>query len=235
MSESKTCNHPTINTNDMQKMCISIVPIFNHLAHDEMAEIVKTTQSITFKRGESLYNAGDPFNSLYIIHKGKVKIYRLSESGKEQIIRILEPGDFTGEHALFSESVHESYAEAMEKTEICMMSRDALQNYLLRYPQISLKILSEFSKRLDRVEILATSFATEDVDTRVALYLAEQTEQSKSMNITLPMSRKNLASYLGTTPETISRKLTSFEEAGWIEQMGQKKLRILDLDALLLI
>src|SRR5690606_9582805 len=103
-------------------------------------------------------------NSLYIIHKGKVKIYHLSESGKEQIIRILEPGDFTGEHALFSESVHDSYAEAMEKTEICMMSRDALQNYLLRYPQISLKILSEFSKRLDRVEILATSFATEDVD-----------------------------------------------------------------------
>ena len=80
----------------------------------------------------------------------------------------------------------------------------------------------------------ATSFATENVDTRIALYLAELTEESKSMDITLPMARKDLASYLGTTPETISRKFSSFEDAGWIEQKGQRKIQILDLDALLL-
>ena len=88
----------------MQKSCISIVPIFNHLERAEMAEIVKTTQSVTFKRGETLYNAGDQSSSLYIIHKGRVKIFRLSESGKEQILRILEPGDFTGELALFTDA-----------------------------------------------------------------------------------------------------------------------------------
>ena len=78
----KTCSH---DSREMQKSCISIVPIFNHLERAEMAEIVKTTQSVTFKRGETLYNAGDQSSSLYIIHKGRVKIFRLSESGKEQI------------------------------------------------------------------------------------------------------------------------------------------------------
>ena len=231
MNGEKACSH---DSREMQKSCISIVPIFNHLERAEMAEIVKTTQSVTFKRGETLYNAGDQSSSLYIIHKGRVKIFRLSESGKEQILRILEPGDFTGELALFTDAVHDAYAEAMIKTEVCMMNRVELHEFLLKYPPISMKILNEFANRLERTEMQATSFATENVDTRIALYLAELTEESKSMDITLPMARKDLASYLGTTPETISRKFSSFEDAGWIEQKGQRKIQILDLDALLL-
>ena len=199
------------------------------------AEIVKTTISVSFKRGETIYRAGDQSNSLYIIHKGKVKIYRLAESGKEQLIRILEPGEFTGELALFTESTHDNYAEAMEHTEICMLNASDLLQFLSKYPSISLKILKEFSHRLDRAEVQATSFATEDVEKRIALYLAELTDESRSMIVQLPMSRKDLASFLGTTPETISRKLTSFEESGWIVQQGQRDIHILDLDALLLI
>lgn len=229
MGKENVCHH---STHEAHKMCISIVPIFNHLEPNEMAEIVKTTKSLTFKRGETLYNAGDQSNALYIIHRGKVKIYRLSESGKEQMLRILEPGDFTGELALFSESIHDAYAEAMEKTEICMMERSTLQEFLLIYPQISLKILNEFSQRLDQTELQATSIATEDVDTRIAHYLVAQAKKGGAMDLTLPMTRKDLASYLGTTPETISRRLASFEDAGWIKQTGQRTLRILDIDAL---
>lgn len=230
MSNEQACGRSL--TNSVHKMCISIVPIFNHLERDEMMEIVKTTEPVILKRGEILYNAGDPSTSLYIIHKGKLKIYRLTESGKEQIIRVLEPGDFTGELALFTESVHDSYAEAMEKTEICMIQRQQLQQFLLKYPSISLKILNEFSDRLHQSEVQTTRFATEDVDTRLALYLIEQADESNSMKITLPMSRKDLASYLGTTPETISRKLAGFEDAGWIEQRGQRTIRIIDKAAL---
>lgn len=199
-----------------------------------MEEVVKTTRHTVLKKGQLLYRAGDASDSLYVVREGKVKVYRLSENGKEQLIRILQSGDFTGELALFKESIHDVYAEAMEPTEICTIQRSSLQGFLQKYPNIALKILSEFAKRLDQAENRMTSFATKDVETRVALYLAQQAEEHKSMAYRLPMTRKDLASFLGTTPETISRKLAKFEDEGWIEQEDQRVIHVLDLDALLL-
>ena len=208
------------------KSCISLVPIFNHLECQQMAEIMEVVKSVSYKRGEIVYRAGEQSNSLYIVSKGKIKIYRLSESGKEQLLRILFPGDFTGELALFNESIHEAYAEAMEDTSVCMITRSDLQKFLIRFPSISLKILSEFAKRLESSEKQATRFATEKVETRLALFLAEFADKELSDEITLPMSKKDLASYLGTTPETLSRKLAELEDAGYIVQLTKKKIKI---------
>lgn len=216
-------------------MCISIVPIFNHLNTDEMREIVKTTNSVTHPRGHTIYRAHEPSEGLYIVHKGRVKIYRLSDTGKEQLVRILGPGDFTGELSLFTASVHDAYAEAMEPVELCVMERDDFQQFLLKYPAISLKVLTEFSSRLAKTEKQAANIAMESTDTRIAMYLADLVEELKSKHLTLPMSRKDLASHLGTTPETMSRKLAEFEDAGWIKQHTQREIEILYLDALLLI
>lgn len=227
MSHQHSCDH----TNEY---CVSQVPIFNHLENEKMAEIMKTVKSHFYKKGEIVYRAGDKSSSLYIVSKGKMKIYRLSETGKELLLRILEPGDFTGELALFKETTHEAYAEAMVDTRVCLITREDLQEFLLKYPSISLKILSEFSNRLESTEKQTTRFATEKVDTRVALFLAECVEEEKGLEFSLPMSKKDLASYLGTTPETISRKLTELEEQGLIKQKPQRKIEVLDLDSLLL-
>ncbi|WP_298828253.1 Crp/Fnr family transcriptional regulator [uncultured Planococcus sp.] len=215
-----------------EHLCVSIVPIFNHLEPAELKEVAATTKGRNLSKGEILYRAGEKSNSLYIIHKGKLKVYRLTESGKEQVIRILQPGDFTGELALFTDNVHDSYAEAMEATELCTISSEDINELFLKYPQISLKIIKEFSLRLDQVEHQVTSFTTEDTETRVALYLVQQAESSQSKEIRLPMSRKDLASFLGTTPETISRKLAKFEDKGWIQQYDQRAIRILDIENL---
>lgn len=197
-----------------------------------MQEIVKTTTHAQYNRNETIYGMGDSSAHLFIVHRGRVKIYRLSESGKEQLIRILEPGDFMGETALFTESVTDHYAMAMEKTELCIMRRSDLQSFLMKYPAISLKILEEFGRRLERTEKLISSLTSEDVEKRIAEYLVELTKQSQYRTITLPMSKKDLASYLGTTPETVSRKLTEFQERGWIEQAGQRKIKVVNLIAL---
>lgn len=215
--------------------CISLVPIFNHLEKEQMDEIMKTVKSTSYKKGEVIYSAGEESSSLYIVNKGKIKIYRLSETGKELLLRILEPGDFTGELALFKETTHEAYAEAMMDTEVCMINRMDLQQFLIKYPSISLKILSEFSNRLEISEKQTTRFATERVETRIALFLAECVEAENSLEFILPMSKKDLASYLGTTPETVSRRLADIEEQGIIKQKTHKKIEVLDLDQLLLI
>lgn len=216
------------------KACIMRVPIFNHLDDEKLEEIMSTIKTAHFEKGEIVYRAGQQSDSLYIVSKGKIRIYRLSESGREQLLRILKPGDFTGELALFRHSVHESFAEAMEETDVCIITRNDLQNFLLKYPTIALQILAEFSNRLDESERQAVRVATERVETRIALYLAECMDNSGgSMEITLPMSRKDLASYLGTTPETVSRKLAELEAQGYIQQISGRKIRILDLDGLL--
>ena len=220
-----------------QEACVSLVPIFNHLEPEQMREIMQVVQSISVKRGEALYHAGDKSNALYIVHRGQVKIYHLTEAGKEQLVRILLPGDFTGELALFQDSIHESFAEAMVDTEICMIRRQDLHRLLLKYPTISLEILTEFANRLETSEKQSTRFATEKVETRIALFLAECLERKRDEgnDIELPMSKKDIASYLGTTPETLSRRLTQFEEQGYIQQKGQRKIEVLDLDGLLFV
>lgn len=236
-NECKTCSHGIgKNGFDPQTSCINVVPIFNHLEAEQMEEIMQVMRSFSYKKGEVIYREGDTSDALYVVSKGKIRIYRLSESGKEQLLRILNPGNFTGELALFRESIHEAYAEAMMDTDVCMIRKDDLQEFLLKYPTISLRFLSEFSNRLETSEKQTTRFATEKVDTRLALFLAECLDVNEvSMHIELPMNRKDLASYLGTTPETVSRKLTDFEDQGYIKQITSKKIEILNLDDLLLI
>lgn len=235
---SNSCGHhdPDANPNDkeMQKLCISLVPIFNHLQPEEMREIATTTKSARYERNEQIYGAGEHSAHLFIVHRGRVKIYRLSESGKEQVIRILEPGDFTGELALFSETIHDCYAVAMEKTELCTIQRSDLQDLLMKYPAISYKIIEEFSRRLEQTEKQVSSLTSEDTEERIATYLIELAKVSSEDNhrITLPMTKKDLASYLGTTPETLSRKLAEFEGRGLIEQNGQRGITVWNIEAL---
>lgn len=231
MQEQAHCHHCT----DHDDYCISLVPIFNHLEEEQMDEVMALIHSRSYKKGEDIYQTGNASDALYIVRRGRVKIYRISESGKEQILRILNPGDFTGELALFNESVHDAFASALVDTDICMIKRNDLQNLLLKYPNISMKILSELSHRLAQSETQTTR-ATERVELRIALFLVESIDHNSKTNvITLPMSKKDLASYLGTTPETISRKLLEFEDAGLIKQLSNKSIKIIDVDGLLLI
>src|SRR5690625_262908 len=219
----------------LHKQCISIVPIFNHLSAAEMSEIVKETRSVSYGRGQTIYRAGELSEGLYIVHKGRVKIYRLSNTGKEQLVRILNPGDFTGELSLFSESIHDSYADAMERVELCVMTREEFHRFLIKYPTIAPKILTEFASRLAKTEHQAANIAMESTEARIAMYLAQEVDAAQNDRIRLNMTRKDLASFLGTTPETVSRKLTEFEDSGWIKQVSQREIEVLDLDALLLI
>jgi|SRR5690625_329550 len=224
------CGHH-ISTKE-RELCISKVPIFNHLEPDEMLEILKKSSQMTFKKGEIIYMEGDPLEYLYIVHKGRVKVYQLFESGKEQLLRILESGEFMGELALFAEKVLDSYAEALEQTEVCAIHRNDIQELMKTHPTISLKILSEFSTRLEATEFLVSQLSYRDVQTRTASYLVKLAEKNQTNQIVLPMSKRDLASHLGTTQETISRRLSHFQTNGWIEQEGQRNIKIIDLEAL---
>lgn len=225
------CEH-FVQNGAANKLCISTVPIFNHLKQEEMEEIVKAARMEKFTRGEIIYEAGEASDYMYIVHRGRVKIYRLAESGKEQLIRIMEPGDFIGELSLFSKTTFDHYAETMENTEICFMRQRDLQAFLMKWPSISIKLLDEISMRLGNMEKLVSSLTSEDVEKRTASYLVKIAEKENKLHFNLPLSKKDLASYLGTTPESISRKLADFQEQGFLIQTGQKGIEIINLEAL---
>jgi CRP/FNR family transcriptional regulator, anaerobic regulatory protein len=233
------CNH-SCDGNDAQKLCVASVPIFNHLSNREMLEIAETSRTKIYRKGEFIFQPGDPSGNLLIIHKGRVKMYRVSESGKEQLLRILEPGDFIGDLSLFTNETSDNYAEAMVNTEICAIHRTDMQQFLINHPLISIKILEEISKRLNEAEKTIERLSLQDAEKRLASYLVElinnsvkEDSLSLPINILLPMSKKDLASYIGTTKETLSRRLSSFQENGWISLTGQRNITIHNFDALL--
>jgi CRP/FNR family transcriptional regulator len=106
-----------------------------------MQEIQQLVLPLTFKKGEIIYRPGDLSTALYIVSEGKVHIYQLSEGGKEQLLRILSPGDYMGELALFRESTHDAFASAIVDTHICSISRNDFQALLEKFPSISLRVL----------------------------------------------------------------------------------------------
>lgn len=235
MTQKPHSSSSDANCEHVPALCVSRVPIFNHLPSDALAVIADKAVMRPYERGQFIHRAGEPSDRLFIVHKGKVKVYRLSDAGKEQLVRILNPGDFAGELALFSATARDSYAEAMQASEICTIYQADVRDLLLQYPDVSLHVLAELSRRLGTSERQTTAIATESINARLAQYLANQAEQANASSFSLPMSRRYLASFLGTTPETVSRRLGEFEEAGWIIQSGQRKITILDLDALLLV
>lgn len=216
--------------------CVSLVPIFNHLDNESMHKIGQKAQSRLLDRLEYLYQADEKDESVYIVHSGQVRIFHLSESGKEQLIRILNPGDFTGEWTIFSPNTyHKHYAQATRKSSICTINRNDLLELLDEYPEISMKILASMSERLQQSEKQTASVATEQVSTRIIYYLEELTaaETDDTATIKLPMTRKDLASYLGTTPETLSRRFTDLENEGLIKQLPKNKIHIYSIEELL--
>ena len=212
-------------------LCMSKVPIFNHLTEEEMQEVAAVTRHQRFRKGEMIFLAEDELEQLFVLHTGKVKITRISEAGKEQVLRILEPGDFMGETALFTHTPLSSNAEAMEATEICLVKGSEFRKLLLKYPDIALKVLEEFSRKTEQTEQLVEQIGLHDTGQRVAailVQLAEEQEPGGSQSIHLSVSKKDLASQIGTTRETLSRKLSAFQKQGLIEMEGQRTVRILN-------
>lgn len=215
--------------------CVSLVPIFNHLDDESQNIIASKAKTKMLKRNEYLYQAGDQDDSLYIIHQGQIRITHLSESGREQLIRLLNPGDFTGEWTIFSEGdYHEHFAQATRKTNVCVISRQKFQDLLSEHPEISMTILKVMSNRLQESQRQTASVAIEQVINRVIYYLEGLAilDDKDETTVQLPMSRKDLASYLGTTPETISRKFKELEKNGLINQLAKNNIHIPSVEEL---
>lgn len=212
------------------KNCIEIVPIFSNLNYEEMMEVARITREEIFEKGEMIYMAGEKGEKLYVIHSGKVKITRFTSSGKEQVIRVLGPGEFMGELSLFSSLPLTDNGEALSNTTVCMIDGEKLKELMKKYPTIALKAMEELSRRLENVENLIENISLQGVEKRLATSLINMANDKGE--ISLKMSKRDLASHLGMSQETLSRKLTAFQDMGIIKLIGHRRILLLDVKAL---
>ncbi|MGI6434846.1 MAG: Crp/Fnr family transcriptional regulator [Syntrophomonadaceae bacterium] len=212
------------------RTCMEKVPIFSSLSREEMEQIARIITDREYKKGETIFLSDHNEERLYVINHGKVKVFRLSETGKEQIIRVLYPGDFMGELSLFIHAPLNGYAEALENTAICIVDGNKLKQIIKKVPTIAVKIIEELSKRLQNAENLIESLGLHDVEQRVADTILRMSAGKDE--ITLSISKKDLAAHLGMSQETLSRKLSQFQEMGCINQSGQRTIQILDRNTL---
>lgn len=223
---------------EKERHCLSLVPIFKALDQDDLGKISQNITSRQLAKGEILYSLNDNDDTLYIVHTGELKNYRILENGKEQLIRLLGPGAFTGEWSIFKSDIkHNDYIEALEPTEICQLTRQGFKQVLGQYPEISMSLLQHMSKRLDISENQTATLAYGSITKRITSYLADliinsKVNQEGTIQVALPMTRKDLASYLGTTPESVTRGFNKLEKAGVIESISNKIIQVHDFNSL---
>lgn len=206
--------------------CIALVPIFSGLSPEEMTEIAGITQEKAYAKGAALYFAGEASQRLFVVHTGHVKISRSSPTGKTQVMRMLGPGAFLGELTIFNDSPLMDRAEASEPCAICVIEGAKLKELMTRFPSIAYKIMKELSSRLEKAENLIEDINLHSAEHRVAQALLELSVDSTVFE--LAMNKGDWASQLGMTQETLSRKLSLFQERGMIKLIGQKGIEVLD-------
>ncbi len=203
--------------------CVAIVPLFKGLSPEEQDEVATHARPIRRKRGETIHRPGDDVSHLLVVHKGSVKISHLAPNGHEQLLRVLEPGDFIGETAFVTGSRPEDWATALADVELCSFDHSDLGALVAQYPDIAVRMLHAVTSRLDAAERLIADLTSADVESRLAGYLMglPAKHQDGRLVVRLPLAKKDIASLLGTTPETLSRKLAAFTDAGLITVRGR--------------
>lgn len=218
--------------------CVSLVPVFSRLTAQQQAEVATLVRPKKVGRGEYVFRSGEPTASLYVVHEGRIRISRLSTGGHERVLRILGPGEVIGESAFLTGRRPENDAVAVEDARVCVFDQARLNGLVRAYPDIAVAMLRAVSARLLSTERMLAAMTSADVTARVAAYLLDcemVTGRGDGVRVRLPAPKKDIASFLGTTPETLSRTLAALARENVIRPDGHAEVEILDVTRLELL
>ncbi len=211
---------------------IASIPLFQGLPKEQLDDLAMIMTDQEFNRAQIIFSEGDEGNGFYVVLSGRVKIFKLSPDGKEQILHIFGPGEPIGEVPVFAGENFPANAEAMEKSRLLFFPRDSFINLIKKNPSIAMNLLAILSKRLRRFTSLIEDLSLKEVPGRLAAYLLYLSNQkSGAQELELTITKTQLASLLGTIPETLSRILGKMSSQDLIESDG-KRIRILNPDGL---
>lgn len=188
--------------------------------HGLAPELIEQLASIAvFKRyeaGEIIFEESDPGRGFHLVDRGRVKIFKSSPDGREQLLHLFGPGEPFGEVAIFLGRGYPATAQAMVETRTVFFPREALRNLIAENPDLAFGLLAVLSQRLVRFAGLLEAITLKEAPARLAAFILSSAEGRDEME--LAVTKGQLASLLGATPETISRALGRLKKAGLIAE-----------------
>lgn len=213
------------------------VGLFSELDTEILAQIASEVIEKDFAKGNIIFLEGEDATAVYFIKRGKIKISKLSEQGKEIIVHILGPGDIFAEVILFQKNTtYPVTAEVIEEAKVGMIRNDNLEKIILAKSQVAVELIRALTEKIlmiqERIRHLGSNDSI-DRTIQVLLTLAQGhgTVTDHGIEICVNITRQNLASFVGTTRETISRVLARLANAKIIDITG-KNIIITDLERL---
>jgi CRP/FNR family cyclic AMP-dependent transcriptional regulator len=214
-------------TGEAAEAVLKKTPLFVGLTEAELRALAARATKKKYDRGQLLFGEGDPCAGLFLVASGKIRIFKLSAAGREQVLAVEGPGSSFAELPVFDGGNYPAAASALEDTEVLFISRKDFQNFCREHPDVALKVIAVVGGRLRRLVgiIEELSFAT--VRQRLIAMLlrlaAESGTASKQgVHVELAMSHQDLASGLGTVRELVSRNLSRLQAEGFLEVEGRK-------------
>jgi len=211
---------------------ISETPLFGGLSGEQLAKIKGIAVTKSYDRGQPIFWEGDQGTGFYIVASGKVKVYKVSPEGKEQILHIYGPGQPFGEVPVFTGDHFPASALAVVKSCLLYFPRQGFVDLISSNPSLAMNMLAVLSMRLRQFTVQVENLSLKEVPGRLATYLIYlRQEQEGATAVDLPLSKGQLASLLGTIPETLSRIFNKMSAQGLIEVRGSQ-IHLLQLEGL---
>jgi len=211
-------------------------PLFATLPAEDLAAVARMASCRRLARREAVFHEGDPADGFYVVLAGRVKVFKLSPEGKEQILHIVGPGQSFAEATIFEGGAFPAHAETLTECDLAFLPKRPFVEFLEGHPKAALRMLASLSRWLKRMTDLVESIALRDVESRLVRFLREDLRgrgivPRDGLVFELPVSKNVLAARLGTVPETFSRTLRKLQEEGKIRVRG-RQIRIVSAAAL---
>ncbi|MFC1832055.1 Crp/Fnr family transcriptional regulator [Thermodesulfobacteriota bacterium] len=212
---------------------IKSTSLFEGLSGEEVETISKLIFEKKYGKGETIFFEGDEADGFYIVSSGQIKVFKMNPMGKEHILHIFGPGEPVGEVPVFSKQPFPANAEALVKSSTLFFPRKDFVALIENNPSIALNMLAVLSRRLRQFATQIENLSLKEVPARLAGYLLYIAKEQKNEGVVeLPVSKGQLASLLGTIPETLSRIFARMSDEGLIQVEG-RSITILDRQGLM--
>jgi len=211
---------------------IAKIPLFEGLPVRQLRELAGIARVRVYKKGEPVFFESEEGVGFFVVLTGRVKVFKTSPEGKEQILHLFETGECFGEVAVFTGQGYPANAQSESRSSLIYFPRAEFVELIKKEPSLALNMLAVLSTRLRRFAGLIEGLSLKEVPGRLAAYLLYLSEKDKdSRDLKLDMTKGQLASLLGTIPETLSRILNKMNRLDLIKSDGSN-ITILDRTAL---